>query len=300
MASDLYEKELPPVSARSLAVDLLSTLPPRYSVPVGALVGAGALFGIGENSMRVSLARLRARGTVESDGRGLYRLSRAALPVNREVRAWSRLEDGVTAWDGSWIGVETGSLSRSLSRDGRRGRRAARARERAFRLLGLEALTPALRVRPDNLVGGVAACRARLEALGCAPGPSVFRLSELDEELLRRARGLWDVEAIEAGYAETLRRLRESAERLPQLTAEAAMAESFRVGGEAVRRIVLDPRLPGEIVDVGARRAMIDAMRTYDRLGRAAWRRWAGEAVELEGSPIDSGGVEASPVAGAA
>lgn len=286
----LYEKEMPPVTARSLAVDLLSTLPPRYSVPVGALVRAGALFGIGENSMRVSLARLRARGTVESDARGLYRLSRTALPVNREVRAWSRVEESIAPWDGSWIGVETTGLPR----------RGARVRERAFRLLGLEPLTPALRVRPANLAGGVASFRARLEALGCEPAPAVFLLSELDDALVRRARSLWDVAALEAGYAETLRRLGESTARLPELSTEAAMAESFRVGGEAVRRIALDPRLPEQIVDVAARRALIEAMRRYDRLGRAAWKGWAGEAVELASSPIDSGGVEATAHAGAA
>ena len=61
------------VSAKSVAIDLLSTMPPRYPVAVGALVRAAAALGIGENSMRVALARLRARGLVESDERGLYR-----------------------------------------------------------------------------------------------------------------------------------------------------------------------------------------------------------------------------------
>lgn len=273
-----------PVSARSLAVDLLSTMPPHHPVPVGALVRAGALFGIGENSMRVSLARLRARGTVESDARGLYRLSRAALAVNREVRSWSTIEDGVTSWDGSWIAVETGRLPR----------RNARVHERAFRLLGLQALTPALRVRPNNLEGGVEGCRARLVALGYSPAPVVFRLSELDDELQERARSLWNVRRLEADYAETRQRLAASAERLPSLTREAAMAESFQVGGAAVRLIALDPLLPDSIVDAAARRAMIDEMRAYDRIGRDAWKQWAGASVELESSPVDRGGFDAA------
>lgn len=285
-----YDKAPLPVSARSLTVDLLSTMPPRHPVPVGALVRAGALFGIGENSMRVSLARLRARGTVESNGRGLYRLSRVALRVNREVRSWSTVEANVTRWDGSWIAVETSGLPR----------RSARVRERAFRLLGLEALTPALRVRPNNLIGGVEDCRARLSALGCTPTPVVFQLSELDDGTLERARGLWNVGQLESHYAETRRCLAASAERLPTLARDAAMAESFRVGGAAVRQIALDPLLPDSIVDVAARRAMIDEMRAYDRLGRDAWKQWAGASVELESSPVDRGGFDASQGARAA
>jgi len=103
------------VSAKSLVIDLLSTMPPHHPVAVAALVRAAAVFGIGENAMRVTLARLRSRGMVESDQRGLYRLSRAALPVNREVRTWSTIETNVLSWDGSFIGIDTSGLS---SRDG--------------------------------------------------------------------------------------------------------------------------------------------------------------------------------------
>lgn len=67
------------------------------------------------------------------------------------------------------------------------------------------------------------------------------------------------------------------------------MSESFRLGGEAVRRIVLDPLLPEAIIDTHARHALFDAMRHYDRLGRDCWKAWAGESVELERSPADVG-----------
>ena len=56
-------------SPRSLVLDLLSTLR-RGSMPVRALVEAAALFGIAENSLRVSLARLLAEGRVARDRRG--------------------------------------------------------------------------------------------------------------------------------------------------------------------------------------------------------------------------------------
>jgi len=276
------------LSAKSVAIDLLSTMPSRYPVAVAALLSAAATLGIGENSMRVALARLRARGLVESDERGLYRLSSAAEPVNRQVRSWRSIEQSVNEWDGSWVAVETSGLPRG-------DRRGSRKRSRALQLLGFEALSAALRVRPNNLVGGVPAVRQRLAVLGYAPAPVVFKLSALDPDTDLRARSLWDVSALEAGYAAIRARLALSAERLSSLKIEEAMAESFRLGGEALRRIVLDPLLPEPIVDTDARRALVDEMRRYDRIGRDCWRAWAGEAVELERSPANVGGLADAP-----
>lgn len=274
------------VSARSVVVDLLSTMPPRYRVAVGALVRGGVVLGIGENPVRVALARLRSRGLVESDERGLYRLSPAAQPINREVRSWRSIERATRPWNGAWLAVETSGLPRGT-------RNTARQRERALRILGFETLTPALRVRPDNLVGGVAAVRERLAALGHEPAPFVCGLADLDPATDAHARSLWDSRSLAAGYQELRARLVASAERLPSLCAEEAMAESFWLGGEAIRRIVLDPLLPGEIVDTRARRALVAEMRRYDRIGRRFWRSWAGESVELANTPADVGGLVA-------
>jgi phenylacetic acid degradation operon negative regulatory protein len=279
------------VSARSLAIDLLSTMPSHFPVAVGALLRGAAILGIGENSMRVALARLRARGLVESDERGLYRLSSIAEPVNRRVRSWRSIEQGVVQWDGSWTAVEMSGLPRG-------DRKRSRMGLRALRLLGFEALTPGLQIRPDNLAGGVSEVRERLVALGFAPAPMAFRLTDLDSDLDARARSLWDVATLEAGYRASRERLEESTERLSSLSEVEAMAETFRLGGEAVRRIVLDPLLPESIVDVPARRALVEAMQRYDILGRDCWKGWAGESVVLERSPAEAGGLAA--VAGSA
>ncbi|HSP97793.1 MAG TPA: PaaX family transcriptional regulator, partial [Candidatus Dormibacteraeota bacterium] len=61
-------------SARGLVLDLLSTLRSGSAMSVGALVEAGALFGISENNVRVTVARLLASGHVARDERGAYRL----------------------------------------------------------------------------------------------------------------------------------------------------------------------------------------------------------------------------------
>ena len=277
-------------SAKSLILDLLSTLPRRYPVPVGALVRAGAIFDLGENSLRVALARLRSRGLVESDERGLYRLGATAHAVNRQVRRWRTVEDAVCAWDGSWVAVERGEPAR-----GDRG--ATQRRARALRLLGFRAWAGRLELRPNNLLGGIEAVRNRLDTLGVGSPTLVFRLSELDTAAERTARSLWHVHVLEAGYEATCARLETSATRLPALSHDAAMAESFRLGGEAVRQIVFDPLLPAPIVATQKRSELVEAMRRYDRLGRRIWKGWAGDSIELEQSPGDTSGL---PAAGAA
>lgn len=281
----MYPNSTKPVSAKTLVIDLLSTMPARHPVPVGALVRAAALFGIGENSMRVALARLRSRASIESDQRGFYRLSRAAQPVNRKVRSWPTIEQSVGDWDGSYLAVDVSGLPR-------RDRRSSKVRDRALRLLGFEQLTPSLQVRPSNLVGGAESCRERLVELGFTPAPVLFRVGDLDPALDLRARNLWNTTELETMYATTSANLDASALHLPNLSPEAAMVESFQVGGEAVRQLVLDPLLPKEIIDSEARGAVVDAMRRYDRIGREAWKQWAGASVELERSPVDMGAID--------
>ena len=124
----------------------------------------------------------------------------------------------------------------------------------------------------------------------------MFRISELDGGCDRRARALWDAGALEIGYESTRARLEASAAGLPALAREAAMTESFLLGGEAVRQIVLDPLLPAPIVDTSKRRALVDAMRRYDGLGRRFWKSWAGESVALEQSPGDVHGLSAEEI----
>jgi len=256
-------------SPKSLIVDLLSTLPPdaegeRSSMPVRALVAAAGLFGIEENALRVALARLLASGVVERDERGRYRLGPAGRAVGRQVASWRHAEARTGPWDGGWLGAHTPGLSRG------RGREAKR-HARALRLLGLRPLAPGLEVRPDNLVGGVAAVRERLRALGLPPEVPVFRMEALDADLDARARRLWDAKALRRSYTDARRLLARSARRLDGLEPEEAMVETFLLGGRVLRQIVLDPLLPDPIAPAAERRALGRAMREYDRLGRGCW-----------------------------
>ncbi len=274
-------------TARSLILDLLGTLGPR-SAPVRALVCAGRTLGVAENGVRVALARLVAEGLAESDARGRYRLGPSAASVADSIRSWRRLEEAHRPWSGAWVGAHLAGLARASAPVRRR-------RARALRFLGFRPLTPGLEVRPDNLAGGVGAVRARLRGLGLDPEALVYSLDGLDAGDDRRARGSWDVRALVAGYRATRARLEASAARLEDLPREEAMAESFLIGGDAIRQLVLDPLLPEPILDARERRALVDAMRSYDRLGRRMWSGWLlGEATEPETCPAGVQGLAAA------
>jgi len=255
---------------KSLIVDLLSTLPrsQRGSMPVRALVAAARCFGIAENSVRVALTRLHAAGTVDRDERGRYRLGERTEATRREVSSWKTRHEDVVPWqDRGWIGVLQAAGARA-------GRRTGGGRERALRLLGLRALDAGLHLRPDNLAGGVARTRERLEALdptARADGVKVVGLSQLDPETTERALSLWDVDTALAAYADARRRLRESEAHLHELSPEQRMVETFLVGGHVLRQVALDPLLPDEIVPAAERTALVEEMRHYDEVGRACW-----------------------------
>lgn len=249
-------------SAKSLILDLLQSLRGR-SMPVRALVEAGALFGLAENGVRVALARLLARGLVERDDPGRYRLAASAAPVSRRVGGWSSADTRAQRWNGAWIGAWVGGLAKSD--------RAARRRDaRALAFLGFAELDSGLFVRPDNL-RGVADARAGLHELGLDPAARVFAMSELDAKTDARARRLWDGPALVREQREARSEIERSTARLPRLRREAAMVETFLVGGRAIRQIALDPCLPEAIAPEAERRALIAAMREYDRAGRARW-----------------------------
>lgn len=256
-------------------------------MPIAALVAAGQLFDVAEGSLRVAVTRLVAAGRVERDERGRYRLGGAAAPVSHQLDRWRRIDERTCNWNGSWIGVQFGTGGRDAAR--RRG-------ERALRWFGFEELTPGLRVRPENLRGGVAGQREALRSLGLESETLVLRLEELDAEADQRARGLWDAQALESGYRQAIRELAESEARLEESSEAQAMVESFLLGGRIIRQLALDPLLPKSLVDPEPRSALVRAMLHYDRRGRRSWAAF----MERHGAPhtrnpIHGGGGEPLP-----
>jgi phenylacetic acid degradation operon negative regulatory protein len=244
-----------------MVLELLSTLRPGSAMPVGALIEAGALFGISDNNVRVTVARLLASGRIARDDRGRYRLGAKTEPIGRRVRSWRDLDGRTRPWDGTWVAVHAGPAARG----------ALRGREHALRLFGFRRLRPGLWLRPDNLALAIGALRDELAALGLPPGDLVCILSALDRATDTRARRSWDAAALQRAYRTLDDELRASAARLDRLPAAAAMVESFRIGGRAMRQLVLDPLLPDEICSATERTALVARLVAYDRAGRLAW-----------------------------
>ncbi len=250
-------------------------------MPVAALVQAGALFGIADGSVRVALHRLLAEGRVESDERGQYRLGAAAAPVQSVVASWRELDRRTRPWNGRWIAVHADTARR------RRARIDPAAR--ALRLFGFELLAPGLLVRPANLREGVDGVRVALRELGLPSAALVYELGELEPTADARARALWDGEALVRGYRAARREIERSSARLAGLSDADAMVESFALGGRVLQQLVLDPLLPSPLVDERERRALLESMRAYDRLGRNAWAGFLGRfGVPHRTAPADT------------
>ena len=246
-------------TAKGLTLDLLGTLRRGSAMPVGALVEAGELFGIAGNNIRVCVARLLAAGHIVRDERGRYRLGDGA--ITRRVRSWRDIDLRTKRWNGGWIGVHTAA--------GRIG--ASHKANAALQLLGLGQLRPSLWLRPDNLSQSVGGLRDELAGLEFPEGNLVFGLHELDADSEAQARRLWDVDALCHGHRGVQGELVASAARLRDLPTGKAMVESFLLGGRAVRRLVRDPLLPEVICPSAERKALLETLRRYDRVGRLAW-----------------------------
>ena len=269
------------ITPKSLILDLLSTLPPRggHSMPVRALVEAGEDFGMGSSSVRVALARLLAQERVERDERGRYRLGVAAGAVSGAIRNWRRLEEQLAPWQGGWVAVYR-------SRGG--GRAARRQGAGALVFLGFRELEPGLFLRPDNLRGGVDEMRRRLSDLGLEDASLIFGLSDLDPASETRAWGLWDRGALGKAYREASESLERSRARLCEVSMRDAMVETFRLGGQVIRQLVLDPLLPEEMAPAAPREALAAQMRDYDEFGRGCWAEFlAKHGVSRRRTPAD-------------
>ena len=250
-------------TAKRIILELLSASD-GFEGTAASLVAAGKLLGVADGSVRVALTRLVADGTLAVTERGVYRLGGGAIAVNREVTSWRQLERQVRRWDGSWVCVQL------------QGAAAARRRERALRLLGFRELTGDLAVRPDNLAGGVTALRDRLHALGVEPTTLVFRATDLDADTDARARRLWDRDKLSASYHQWCERIARWLVEIEEVPLRRAARDAFYFGGDVLRAIVFDPRLPEELVDVAARRALLAAAQRVDATGRALWNQLVG------------------------
>jgi phenylacetic acid degradation operon negative regulatory protein len=273
-------------SPKALLLGLLRVSP--RPLAVRQLVAIGALFGLGGGAVRVALTRLVAAGLVASDERGSYRLAAEADPVSRWADGWRAGERRLRAWTGAWLCVWH-------PRGGERGERARS--HRALARLGLGEGRDGLWLRPDNLRARTAEIAAQLDQLGLAPGAVLFAARDFPAEVVSGwVGGLWPIRSIADRQVRALRDIERSRTRLAGLARKRALAETFLVGGAAIRALVRDPLLPDEVASGQHRRELTEAMLDYDRRGRAVWS----QALELastglDGAPTHPDALDASP-----
>ncbi len=253
-----------PLSARELILTLMDSTSAR-ALSASYLIAAGHLFEMDPGSIRVALARLVREGSLTSAGRGRYALGSRAGTLHSLVKNWSRAEASLVDWQGEWLTVLVGHLARS-------NKAAVRGNERALGLFGFAEMASGLWVRPANLARTLDQVRADLLELGLVPGSLCAQIRQFAPPEQLDPRALWQTDALARRYHENVQALAASTDRLAHLDDAAAARETLLIGREVTRAILLDPLLPDALVDAQARRAMIDAMRDYDRIGKAYWR----------------------------
>lgn len=229
------------------------------------MLASGEVLGFTPNSLRVALVRLTSEGLIASAARGVYCLGPEAAVLAEDAGLWRLGEQRVRPWSGEWILVHTGALARI-------DRTALRRRARVLDLLGLKEYARGLYVRPDNLVGGVAAVRARLRQLGLEPEASVIVAREFEAAELECIQKLWDGRALSRHYQRTRLQLEKLLARAQDVEIQVAAREVFRAGDDAIRTLIYDPLLPEPLVDVAARAAFTDTVLRFDDAGHRIWR----------------------------
>lgn len=253
-----------PLTARELILALIDSatgdaLSARY------FVSAGALFDLDAGSIRTALARLVQDGSLRQAERGMYSRASRGGTLNRLVRNWQHVERSLKHWRSDWIAVFTQHLSR-------RQKTLLRNRARAMRLYGFAEQHPGFWLRPANLTMDTNDLLAALRELGLDDGAYLGIMSDLAPGSTIDVDALWSPVTLEAGYRDQIARLAESREKLDQLVGDEAAREALLVGRAVTREILLDPLLPGELVDADLRQQMIRDMQAYDRLGKKLWR----------------------------
>lgn len=227
-------------------------------------VRVGALFGISENNIRVTLNRLQSANLLQLVERGYYIVGIEGERFAQEIGRWRIAEDMLTDWHGDWVAVLTNSMVKS-------DRKAQRKRQRALKLMGMKKLSTDFYIRPNNFSGGVDSVRSRLNSLGLDNKAIVFSASHFAHSLHHKAETLWANDGLETTYEQGLTIIEESLKKLPDYVLNEAAKESYLVGDIALQQLVFDPLLPEPLVNVSLRKRFREKVIEYDKAGADIW-----------------------------
>lgn len=234
------------IKAKGLLLNLLRTSP-DHRWPVRLLIEVGLLFGISENSIRVTLSRLRSDELIEQDVRGHYRLNWDDDPVRDWINNWSKGEGRTVDWDHKWLGV---TPRKNLPI------KSVRRLDKACYRLGFRTFCDGLWVRPNNLELTIPEINGLLEAmtgnidLVISLSDEVYAVGEPQD-----LSSLWNRQQLEKVYQDGVEQLSAWTKYLDAADEPVRLRDSFILGGEAIRRLALDPLLPAGMIDIGLRAA---------------------------------------------
>lgn len=241
----------------NLVLDLLRTYG-KKGTTVQSLMLTASMFQISENAMRVTLSRLTQRGLIEKVSRGLYRLAGGSDPVNDFVEEWRKGESRRRAWQQNRFLIAQSN----------------RFNEKdlwILRATGFRERTSGLWLRPDNLSRQGEALRQWLTGLGLSKH-LLAENAELNKQDSDQVFRCYEIELLNASYRQQTEELTKSRDRLLSLPSDAAMIESFSIGGKTLQLLAKDPYLPEEIQASAEREQLWQIMLEYDELGRSVWR----------------------------
>ena len=259
------EKEKKPV-ARKLLLKLLGSRD-NIKMNASAAVRVGALFGISENNIRVTLTRLQSAQLITLVERGYYKLGDEGIHFAKEIHQWREDENGLVPWQNDWVVAQTSPLAKSDQKQNRNN-------ERALKLAGMKKLANDFYIRPNNFSGGAGEVRDKLCSLGLSRKALVFSACDFDSKTQSKAMGLWCHLNLESLYKNGCNEIEESLARLTSLSLEEATKESYVIGDRALYHLVFDPLLPTPLVDVAMRERYRNLVKKYDDIGAQIWLRF--------------------------
>ncbi len=262
------------ITPKSLVLSMLQATNGK-AMPVKTLVSIGQVFGFTGNTIRVTTTRLMGEGTIESDVRGFYRLSRKGARFSRFIDRWKKGEGRLRGWDGGWLCF---MVPKSVSK-----RHVETGRISDF--LGFREGLSHLWVRPDNLSIDFPEIDTLLSQIGRIENGEKFVARQFSEKLTEKWQCyLWPVKKLLQNQKGFLNKISKSADRIEKMPLENALIESFLVGSKAIQMLIMDPLLPEEMMNSSHRVELTNAMLAYDEIGKRIWSKRF-EEIQIDTSP---------------
>jgi phenylacetic acid degradation operon negative regulatory protein len=249
-------------SPRNTLLDLMG-VHPEHQLATGLLGVISDAFDLSVNNLRVTLNRLASADLVRSDERGVYTLTEKALAKRSFMNRWKASALTTPEWNGNWLACH-------LPKGEERGARKKTCQ--ALELNGFKGGLDQLWVRPDNLTTPLPELRQRLMGLGLEGGANCFVIQAIEDRVASQwVADLWPVATLDREYEELISLLQQSEDELTGKSPGASLAETCRLGGEAIYRLAIDPLLPRAIRPGDCYEKLQESARRYDRIGREIW-----------------------------